>query len=66
MAYAQPGCKLFVGQLNYRTRDDELHRAFASFGNVVEAKVRTRNHPAAVLCCGAPPPRRLSVSDVYN
>jgi len=32
-------CKLFVGGLNFRTRDDKLYEGFAPFGEVLEAKV---------------------------
>ena len=33
--------KLFVGGLSWDTNDDSLHAAFASFGEVTEAKVIT-------------------------
>lgn len=33
--------KLFVGGLNWKTTDDTLHSAFASFGQITEAKVIT-------------------------
>ena len=33
--------KLFVGGLSWDTRDDSLHAAFATFGDVTEAKVIT-------------------------
>ncbi len=33
--------KLFVGGLSWDTRDEDLHRAFSEYGNVVEAKVIT-------------------------
>ena len=31
--------KLFVGSLSWNTGDDQLHQAFAQFGEVTEAKV---------------------------
>lgn len=33
------GNKLYVGNLAYSVRDEELHQAFSSFGNVTSAKV---------------------------
>jgi RNA recognition motif-containing protein len=33
------GNKLYVGNLSYNIRDDELHQAFAQYGSVTSAKV---------------------------
>ena len=33
------GSKLYVGNLAYSTRDDDLHQFFSGFGGVVSAKV---------------------------
>ena len=36
--------KLFVGNLNWETKDEELRSAFEPFGEIVEAKVISDRH----------------------